>query len=258
MNQKYKNLIKAVEKSGNIVSSYFGKSLKTQSKGVPLNFVTQADLESEKNLFKAIQKNFPRYNIISEEAGFINKKSDYTFVLDPLDGTLNLKIGLPYFSVTLALLNKDEVIFTVVNNPVIHQTFFAKKGKGAYLNNKRIKVNQITNFQNIIVAYTCGWKTPRARVRNVMKEMNSLGIKRVLTNWAPVFDFCLLASGKIEAIVCYNNELHDFIGGRLLIKEAGGKITDYRGNLTRNDRQSTFLATNGTKIHNQIVKILSQ
>ena len=258
MKQGYKNIIRAVEKSGEIVLSYFGKSLITQSKGAPLNFVTEADLQSEKNLIQAVKKEFPTYNIQSEEAGFIDNKSDYSFIMDPLDGTINLKKGIPYFSVTLALLKNDEAIFTVTNNPVTKQTFYALRGRGAYLNGRRIRVNKVKNFAETIASYSCGWQTPRSRARDLMKKLNRLGINRVLTNWAPVFDFCLLASGKIEAMICYNNELHDFVGGLLLVREAGGKITDYDGNPLKNDRANTFLMTNGTSIHNKIINIFKK
>ncbi|MBU1131559.1 inositol monophosphatase [Patescibacteria group bacterium] len=258
MNPKYKNIIRAVEKSGEIVLSYFGKSIKTESKGMPLNFVTAADLKSEKNLIRAVEKEFPKYNIQSEEAGFIDKKSDYTFVMDPLDGTINLKIGIPYFSVTMALLKGDETVFTVINNPVTKQTFYAEKGKGTFLNGKRARVNGVKNLEDCVAAYSCGWQTPRARSINLKKKIHGIGIKRILANWAPVYDFCLLASGKIETMICYNNELHDFVGGLLLVREAGGKITDFKGKPLKNDRVNTFLMTNGTSIHNKIINVLKK
>ena len=106
MNRKYKNIIKAVERSGKIIAGYFGKDFKRYNKKAGLDFYTQADLKSESNLIKAVKNDFPGYNILAEEKGLIDKKSDYTFVIDPLDGTLNLYQGIPYFSVTLGLLKK--------------------------------------------------------------------------------------------------------------------------------------------------------
>ena len=258
MNQKFKNIIKATEASGAIVWSYFGTSLKTTSKGTPLNFVTEADLKSEKKLIRAVKKEFPQYNIQSEEAGFINNHSDYTFVMDPLDGTINLKTGIPYFSVTMALLKGDEAIFAVVHNPVTGQTFWAEKGRGAYLHGQKIRVNKVSEFKESIAAYTCGWQTPRGYSRNFIKKLNDLGIQRVLTSWAPVYDFCLLASGKIEVMTCYKNELHDFIGGLLMVREAGGRLTDYQGRVLKNDRVNTCLLTNGSAMHNKIINVLKK
>ena len=208
-------------------------------------------------MIKAVKKEFPDYNIISEEAGFIDNKSNYTFVMDPLDGTINLKSGIPYFSVTVALLKGDEAVFMTTHNPVIKQTFYAAKGRGAFLNNKRIRVNKVSSPNKTTVAYTNGWKVPRGSLMKLEKKLYGLKIARILCNWAPVYDFCLVASGKIEAMVCYDNELHDFVGGLLLVREAGGKITDYQGQPLMNDRVNIFLATNGTGIHKQIVKVLN-
>ena len=103
-----------------------------------------------------------------------------------------------------------------------------------------------------------GWGTPRSHSRKLMKKFHDIGVQRVLSSWAPVYDFCLLASEKIEAMVCYENELHDFVGGLLLVREAGGKITDYNGKPLKNDRVDTFLLTNGTSIHNKIINVLKE
>lgn len=256
MNSKYKKIIKAVEKSGQIIAGYFGKDLKTYQKSSVLDFSTQADLRSEKNIIAAIQKEFPTYNILSEERGLIDKKSDYTFVIDPLDGTLNFYLGLPLFTVTLALLKGDEAIFGVTHHPITKQTFYAIKDKWAFENGRRIKVNKINNLERAIVGYTCGWKVPVVELDKISSKLHQLKIKRPMANWSPAFDLCLLASGKIEGIITNNNELHDNLAGKIIVREAGGKLTDFKGKPLKNDRQNIFLASNGTNIHAQLAKIL--
>jgi len=256
MELKYKKIIKSVEKSGAIILSYFGKDYKTFKKSHPLDFYTEADIKSEKNLINTIQKEFPTHNIQSEERGFINKKSDYTFVIDPLDGTLNMHLGIANFSVTLALLKQNEAIFAVTHNPVTQKTYFAEKGKGSFLNGKKIKVNKVVNLRRMITAYTCNYKTPLSYLQNLDKKLSELKIRKLMTNWSPALDLCLLAEGKIEVMVNNDNALHDNLAGKLIIREARGKITDFKGKSLKSDRQNIFLATNGTKIHNQILKIL--
>lgn len=257
MNKKYQNIIKAVEKSGQIIAGYFGKDLKTYQKSSVLDFSTRADLESEKNLVSAINKEFPYCNIQGEEGGLVDKKSAYTFVIDPLDGTLNFYIGLPLFTVTLALLKGDQGIFAVTHHPITKQTFYATVGKGAFLNGRRIQVNRIADPARVIVGYTCGWKTPVAEMERISSGLLGLKIKRPMANWSPAFDFGLLASGKIEAMINNNNELHDNLAGKIIVREAGGKITDFKGKPLKNDRQNVFLASNGTSIHGKLLKILA-
>ena len=184
----------------------------------------------------------------------INNSSQKTFFIDPLDGTMNLALGLGYFSTTLALMKDNQTVFAVVHNPITKQIYWAEKGQGAFLNGKKLEVNQNSEIEKSIAAYICSYEYLLDKIESKMiKELWKLNFKRVITNWSPALDFCLLASGKIEVVVHQTNPLHDFLAGVLIVREAGGKITDFNGKIIEDDRADIFLASNGTKIHNQLI-----
>lgn len=256
MNSEFLKIIKAAEKGGQVLKQYFGKSLKLVEKSTTTDFQTKADLESEAVILKILSKQFPDYNIFSEEKGSIDKKSEYTFIIDPMDGSYNFILGIPNFSVSIALLKEREILFSAVYNPILNQTYFAEKGKGAFFDNKRLRVNKEKDIKRAKIVYTCNYIHSREYEINLIKELNEKEVKRILTNWSPALDFCLLASGKIEAVINHDNEIYDYIAGKLIAKEAGALITDFKGRKETNNKNSIFLASNGTKIHQQLLKIL--
>jgi len=256
--KEYKEIIKAAVAGGKVVNKYFGKILEIEGKSMPSDFRTKADLESEKAILKILEKEFPKYNIFSEEVGEINKNSEYTFIIDPLDGTNNFVLGIPYFSIGIGLMKGGEIIFGVVYNPILNNIYFAEKDKGAFLNDRKIYVNKESDIKNSSISAVVDYGDSTGLQKNLFLESNQIGIKRYLTNWSCLLDFCLLASGKIESIIFYDCPLHDFIPGKLIAKEAGALITDFEGNKEKSDKNNIFLATNGTKIHQEILKILQK
>lgn len=258
MTNKFKQLIKTVEHSGQLIKSYYGQNVMTGVKSSAIDFVTKADLASEANILRFIRKNFSKYNILSEEEGLTDNKSEYTFVLDPLDGTINFHKNLCFFAVTLALLKGDEAIFAVTHNPLNNQTYYAFKNKGAYLNGRRIKVSQTSKLSQAMVGSSWAWRTPLKLARAMMVKLHNSGPVRVLNNWSPAWEMCLVAAGQIDAHVNYDNDLYDNLAGKLLIREAGGKITDFNGRPLKNDRINSFVASNGTKLHSQVLRIFSK
>jgi myo-inositol-1(or 4)-monophosphatase len=271
MDQKFKPIIKAAQSGGKILKKYFGQKLKTKAKSTPADLITKVDLEAERHILKILSKYFPDYNILSEENGLINKNSDYTLIIDALDGTNNFVLGIPYFSVSIGLVKNSrhsshcnshryngasKIIFGVIHNPILNQTYWAQRGKGAYLNNKKINVNEINNIRDATVSFLQGYKTPQIHYQKLIKKLAGKKIKRVLAIWSVALDLCLLASGKIETIVCIDVELHDYIAGKLIAREAGALITDFGGKKEENEMNNTFLVSNGTNIHKQILKLL--
>jgi myo-inositol-1(or 4)-monophosphatase len=256
ISEKYKEIIRAAKAGGEVAKKYFGKSLKLEDKTIPADFRTKADLESEKAILKILEKEFPDYNIFSEEAGELNKNSEYTFIVDPLDGTNNFVLGIPYFSVGIGLMKGTETIFGVVYNPILDNLYFAEKERGAFLNQKKICVNNEEDIRNSSICVVVDYGDKTGLQKKLVIELNSMGVKRCLTNWSCLLDFCLLASGKIESIIFHNCPLHDFVPGKLIAKEAGAVITDFDGNKEENHKNNTFLTSNGTKIHREILEVL--
>lgn len=247
-------IIKAAKAGGRVLLKYFGQNLKVKTKSTPADLQTSADLASEKAILEILKKEFPKFNIWSEEAGFIDKKSEYSFVVDPLDGTLNFIYGIPYFSVAIALMKKKETLFSVIYDPVLKKTYWAEKGSGAYLNDKKIKVNQEQNIKKATIAYIAPYKNSKSYYLKLLKNLYSYDVKRILTNWSVALDFCLFASGKIEAIIHVGSELYDYVAGKLITEEAGAKITDFGGN--DKFEGDKFLVSNGTKIHKKLLKVV--
>jgi myo-inositol-1(or 4)-monophosphatase len=256
INKEYKNIIKAAVIGGKIVKKHFGGVLNVTVKSNPSDLRTIADLESEAAIIKILSKKFPKYNIIGEESGEISKGSQYTFIIDPLDGTNNFVLGIPYFSTVIALMKGEETIFGVIYNPMLKKIYFAEKGQGAYLNNERISVNNESSIENSSVSIVVEYGDKGKLQENLAINLYKMNAKRVLTNWSVLLDFCLLASGKIEAIlVATQIPLHDFVAGKLLAKEAGAVVTDLSGAEETRDVNNTFIISNGTKIHGEILNL---
>ena len=253
MNNKEK-IIKSAKAGGKILQKYFGKNLKTKQKSTKSDLRTIADTEAEKEILKVLEKEFSKYNIWSEETDYIDKKSEYTFIIDPLDGSMNFITGIPYFSVSIALMKNDEPILAVVYNPTTNDLYYAEKGKGAFLNNKKISVNKESDIEKCSVVYITGYKHPRSYFPELVSKLDKLKIKRVLVNWSVALDFCLFSQGKIEAIVHNGSELYDRVAGVLIAHEAGALVTNYYG--SEKFKGDRFLVTNGTRIHKKLLKIV--
>jgi len=256
--KEYKEIIRAAKAGGDIAKKYFGKVLKIEGKSTPADFRTKADLEAEKAVLKVLQKKFPAYNIISEESEEINKNSEYTFVIDPIDGTNNFVLGIPYFSCGIALYKEEELLFGVVYEPMLKNIFWAEKGKGSYQNNKRLRVNKESDLKNCTVCYARNYHTPKKHENDLVVDLDKKNIKRFLRNWSILLDLCRIASGKMESMIIYGKlPVWDIAPARLIAKEAGALFTDYNGK-EDTDKNTTFLATNGTKIHKELLEILNK
>jgi len=256
--KEYLEIIRAARAGGEVAKKYFGKILKIEGKTMPCDFRTKADLEAEKAILKILNKKFPKYNINSEEIGEINRGSEFTFVIDPIDGTNNFVLGLPYFSTGIALLNKDQIVFSAVYDPILKNIYFAEKGKGAYLNGRKIRVNKESKIGNSTVSYVRNYETPVGHSQKITESLENINVKRVTKFWSVILDLCIMASGKSEAMIIYGDlPIWDVAPGKLIAKEAGVLITDYSGKKDK-DKNTCFLATNGTKIHKEILEILNK
>lgn len=258
MEIKIEKIIEAAEQGSKVLRQYFGQNLEVKEKSLPVNIQTIVDLESEEKILEILEKNFPRFNILAEEKGLIDKKSEYTFIVDPLDGTSNFVLGIPNFSVSIALFKGSEAIAGVVENPILNQVYFARANQGAFLNKKRIRVSKKDNIiKKATIGYDCDYGHYLEKYfRELLKKLEQKEVKRVLVSMSPALDLCRLASGKIEAFINNGNEIYDFAAGKLITKEAGGLITDFDGKKEINVKNNIFLASNGTNLHHQLLKIL--
>lgn len=253
MSKELEAASKAATLAGERLEYYFESYLEHQEKE-DKSPVTKADLEAEEIIIKELKTATPHYNILSEEAGEINKNSEYTWVVDPLDGTTNFARGLPVFATTLALLKDDAIVLAVTYNPITNSKFSAQAGNSAFWNGTKMRVSEQENFEKSIV--TLGRARDEESKKKTLSAVNSIYFQshqRILGSSA--LELAWVASGRTEAFVCIGLNNWDVAAGVLLVKEAGGKITNFDGKDLVLSRDRDFLASNG-KIHEELLELL--
>lgn len=246
----------AALEAGKLISSYIGKIHEKSVKGGdPSNFATQADIESERLVTKILTKHFPEHNLIGEEEGKINKGSEYTWVIDPLDGTLSFEHNVPFFSVSIGLLKNNQPLLGVIYRVSTGDLFWAEVGKGAYLNGEKITVSKAEVLQEAVVIVDMGHKQRRsAKLDLYIKPMvNSVGY--IYSFGSAVLTLGFVATGMVDAGVS-QAWIWDFAAATVILNESGGKVTDFEGNEPDWSKERlNIIASNGL-IHNQIIDAL--
>ena len=145
-------IIKASEKASKILIRDFGEIEKLQvSKKGPADFVTNADFKAEKIIIEELKKARPNFSIISEENGIEeNKDKNNTWIIDPIDGTINFLHGIPHFAISIALKSNNEIVSGLIFDPIKDEMFFSEKNKGAYLNNQRLRVSKKNSIEDCL------------------------------------------------------------------------------------------------------------
>ncbi|MFA5248196.1 MAG: inositol monophosphatase [Patescibacteria group bacterium] len=214
-------------------------------------FVTDVDKDVNDFVVQKIEEAFPDYSIISEERGFLDKSSEYVWVCDPLDGTLPYVSGFPAFSFSLALVKNGESIFGVIYDPALNRLLVAAKGEGATLNNQKIVVSKKKILKGSVVDLSSDFKL--FNLRKALIGNNSVFCSTLL---ASVFGGFLVATGGIEAEIYEFDKPWDGAAVKIIVEEAGGKVTDIFGSEQRYDRPiNGFLASNGF-LHKELLKIV--
>ena len=205
-------MIKACEKASKILIRDFGEIEKLQvSKKGPLDFVTNSDLKTEKIIIEELTKGRPDYSIISEENGVKNNKDNKnTWIIDPIDGTVNFLHGVPHFATSIALKRENEIISGLIFDPIKDEMFYAEKNNGAYLNNKRIRVSKKNNFNDCLFA-TSG---------SIEKEVEFSYRK----SGSAALDMAYVGCGRYDGYFQKNLQLWDIAAGLIIVEEAGGIV----------------------------------
>jgi myo-inositol-1(or 4)-monophosphatase len=220
--------IAAAEEAGNIILSHFGsqRQVKHKSKG---NLVTDADILSEKLILELLKGEYPDCSILSEESNSTVPLTDYAWIVDPLDGTNNYTFGIPFFCVNIALVRGEDILLGITYDPIRRELFRAEKNRGSYLNDSVIQVSTKDSLQASLVGFDLGYSHERGQ--EMLDVANKL--------WGRVH--CLRAMGSSSLGLAYvargrvNLYFHrylfpwDIASGLLLIREAGGEVTDWQG-----------------------------
>ncbi len=256
MNEIKKTLEKAILEGGRILSKAFQKPKIIQYKGTA-NLVTKTDKAAERRIIEIIKRNFPSHSILAEESANFGptNESPYRWIIDPIDGTTNFAHGLPIASVSIGFESHGIVTLGCVWNPFLKEFFWAEKGKGASLNDKRIHVSKISRLaQSLLVT---GFPYDRTiRAQEYLKVVGAFmkishGVRRL---GSASLDLCYVACGRFDGYWESKLMAWDQAAGYLIAKEAGARVTDFRGKPFSIYRPQV-LATNG-KIHGEMLKTL--
>ena len=215
-------MIKACEKASKILIRDFGEIEKLQvSKKGPADFVTNSDFKVEKIIIEELKKARPNYSIISEEDGIeVNKDKKNTWIIDPIDGTVNFLHGIPHFAISIALRSNNEIVSGIIFDPIKDEMFFAEKDKGAFFNNHKMKVSKKNELSNCL--FVTGGK--------IESEPN-LSFRK---SGCAALDMAYVAAGRYDGYFQKNLNLWDIAAGMILVKEAGGGINEIDLTINKN------------------------
>lgn len=249
-------LIEAVEAGAKEIQRFFNNEFKVSLKEGINNLVTEADHASEHAIINVIKSKFPEHQILSEEVGEIIQESNYKWIIDPIDGTVNFAHGIPLNCVSIAIEHNSEIIMGAVFNPHMNELFFAEKGKGATLNDKPIRVSEETEAMRSCLV--TGFPYTYLNIPNGPLEIFEKFIRKgvpVRRLGSAAIDLCWVAAGRFDGFYEHKLEPWDSAAGYLIVEEAGGVVTDFDGNKF-SPYQHRVLATNG-KIHEEMLAIIN-
>jgi myo-inositol-1(or 4)-monophosphatase len=217
-------MIKASEKASKVLIRDFGEIEKLQvSKKGPSDFVTNSDIKAEKIIIEELKKARPNYSIISEENGTENNKDkNNTWIIDPIDGTINFLHGIPHFAISIALKSGEEIVSGLIFDPIKNEIFFAEKENGAFFNNHRIRVSKKNEINNCLFA--TGGETNQELDLPYRKS------------GCAALDMAYLAAGRYDGYFQHDLNLWDIAAGIILVKEAGGVLNEIDLNNNKNIR----------------------
>ena len=231
-------MVRAARRAGSRMIRDFGEvtNLQVSRKG-PGDFVTNADMMAEKTLIELLSEARPDYGIISEESGKIQAQNDspFTWIIDPIDGTINFLHAISFFAVSIALAHKGDIIAGVVYNPITNHMYYAEKGKGAFLmtptGNFRLRVSGRNNISDTLIASNA-FTTPKNA--KVMPRFTK-GVSSVRYTGSAALSLAMVAAGQLDAYIATQLKVWDVAAGMLLVNEAGGVITDFNGSQKSDD-----------------------
>jgi myo-inositol-1(or 4)-monophosphatase len=250
--------VSAAQKAGSVHKNYFNRDKKVRAKTASYDQVTIADTEAEKAAVSLIRSSCPDHNFLCEENKYPQTDSEYTWVIDPLDGTSNYANGLPIFCASVGLVRKNEVIAGAVYDVSRDELFYAQKGKGAFLNRKRIHVSAAKNLTEALLI--TGFYYDRGK--NMIETLEQIkrfhfqqiiGIRRF---GAAALDVCYVASGRAAGFWEFMLNPWDFAAAKLILEEAGGKMTGRRGEPVLPSEKS-YIVTSNAKIHKAMLAVIN-
>ena len=251
-------MVKACRKAAKVIIRDFGEieNLQVSLKG-PGDYVTASDKKVEKIIIEELQKARPNYSILSEEIGEINNDDSFKWIIDPIDGTSNFLHGIPHFAISIGLEHNKEIICGIVYDPIKDEMFTAEKGNGAYINNQRMRVSARSKLKDSII-FSGG-----PRYQSINKDLAFDEYKKISSKvniairklGSASLDMAYVAAGRCDGFWQRDLNYWDIAAGIILVKEAGGFVTDFQGN-NEYLQNKTTLATN-SKINDEMIEVFN-
>lgn len=252
----YKNFAVALAKeAGEMMRADFslGMSKEWKEDNTP---VTKTDLDINALALKRIKEAYPSHSVIAEEGSDFRESDELVWVCDPVDGTIPFSHGVPTTVFSLALVYQGKSILGVVYDPFSDRLFAAEKGKGASLNGKKISVSRHDTFENAIIGINWSHRSPvdLLALFGALKQKKSRGINV----GSIIYMGALVAAGEFAAIIYPNKKVHDSASLKILVEEAGGRVTDLWGIDQRYDRPTNGIVASNGVMHEKILALIRE
>lgn len=246
-------LLQAVHAAADEIMRLTDTAFKVSNKEGVNDLVTEVDHASEKAIIDVIKKNYPDHNILTEESGEIFQESEYKWIIDPIDGTVNFAHHIPICCVSIGIEQKGQMILGAVYNPFMKELFIAEKGKGATLNDQPIRVSkkQRVEIACLVTGFPYTYLDAVNGPLDVFERLIRRGVP-VRRLGSAAIDLCWTACGRFDGFYEHKLNAWDSAAGYLIVEEAGGKVTNLSGE-TYSPYQPGCVATNGI-IHDELIQ----
>ncbi len=258
-------LVSALKTGGEALMDQLGKSTEVTVKESISSVVTKADLASEKVILEILQGTGDNYNLITEETGYMEGGTEYTWVVDPLDGTSNFAAGLPWFGIIIALFHKEFPVLGGMYLPVNGDIYISEKGAGSWKNGEAIQVTKSDKLAEHLVAYSFDFSASPGKTESEMEILKKLSRRvRNIRSTNSLVDFCYTADGRLGGTLNQSTKIWDIAVPWLMIREGGGKVSDIQGREIRFDLsakgfgQNYTILASGAELHKPLLKIIEE
>jgi myo-inositol-1(or 4)-monophosphatase len=252
--------VNAALRAGKIITRQFEQldKLTIYEKGLN-DLVTMVDKAAEETIMESIYKAYPNHSILGEESGF-HPGNEFTWVIDPLDGTMNYVHGFPQFAVSIGIKHKDHLEHGVVYDPLSQDLYTATRGGGAYLNNRRIRVSERADLKGALIGSALPFHdrdaTPHGIAHLEMLQeifMKGADLRKI---GSAALNLAYVASGKLDGFWESHLKEWDIAAGALIVREAGGFVSDFNGE--NGFLESGNIVAGTRKVHTELLQIINQ
>lgn len=219
----------AVREAGKVIMAHFHSEKRVTYKEGRSNIVTDVDILAEKKIMALLQEEYPGFAIMTEESEGIAADSPYTWIIDPIDGTRNYAYGIPHFCVALALTQEEDVILGIIYDPVRDELFRAEKGRGAFLNDSPIAISKMTSLQASLIGFDMGYDAELGQEMLGVASALWPGVQSVRVMGSAALGLAYAACGRLDLYLHLSLYPWDLASGIILVREAGGIITELDG-----------------------------